>query len=163
VRDLPRRTAAATVDTPVGGIMVVAGPDGLTSLGFDTTPRDGVPWDPDALAPLSRRILGYFEDPTSLGELPVAAPVGAFAASLRAALAQVPVGATTSYGELARRVGRPGAARAVGRAMATNPVALVVPCHRVVRGDGGLGGYAWGLDRKRALLEHEDRHRGGPE
>jgi AraC family transcriptional regulator of adaptative response/methylated-DNA-[protein]-cysteine methyltransferase len=70
-------------------------------------------------------------------------------------LQQIPRGATRSYQDVARRIGRPGAARAVARACATNPVAIVIPCHRVVREDGGLGGYHWGLDRKRALLDVE--------
>jgi methylated-DNA-[protein]-cysteine S-methyltransferase len=64
-------------------------------------------------------------------------------------------GTTASYGELAARIGRPGAARAVGRANSQNPIALVVPCHRVIGGDGGLTGYAGGLERKRRLLAHE--------
>ncbi|HET7295674.1 MAG TPA: methylated-DNA--[protein]-cysteine S-methyltransferase, partial [Gemmatimonadales bacterium] len=64
-------------------------------------------------------------------------------------------GATRSYGQVARAVGKPAATRAVARACATNPAALVIPCHRVVRQDGDLGGYRWGVARKRALLERE--------
>src|SRR5205823_12097210 len=72
------------------------------------------------------------------------------------ALRAIPRGETTSYGALARAIGLPpGASRAVGAACGANPVSLVVPCHRVVRTGGGLGGYYWGLDRKRALLEME--------
>jgi O-6-methylguanine DNA methyltransferase len=70
-------------------------------------------------------------------------------------LREIPVGSTISYGELARRVGRPKAQRAVGMANASNPVALIVPCHRVIRTGGALGGYAFGLDYKRWLLAHE--------
>ena len=70
-------------------------------------------------------------------------------------LRAIPVGSTISYGELARRVGRPNAQRAVGMANASNPVALIVPCHRVIRTGGALGGYAFGLDYKRWLLTHE--------
>ncbi len=70
-------------------------------------------------------------------------------------LREVPAGTTVSYGELAARVGAPGAARAVGTANATNPVCLIIPCHRVIRTGGGLGGYGFGLDRKRWLLAHE--------
>lgn len=69
-------------------------------------------------------------------------------------------GTTASYGELAVRLGRPGAARAVGRANSQNPVALVVPCHRVIGGDGSLTGYAGGLERKKWLLAHESRQAG---
>src|SRR6476646_3674023 len=70
-------------------------------------------------------------------------------------LREVPVGTTVSYGELAARVGAPGAARAVGTANATNPICLIIPCHRVIRTGGGLGGYGFGLERKRWLLAHE--------
>ena len=73
------------------------------------------------------------------------------------AIARIPRGGTRTYGELARSVGRPGAARAVGSACGRNPVALAVPCHRVVRADGGEGGYRWGLARKRTLLACERR------
>jgi AraC family transcriptional regulator of adaptative response/methylated-DNA-[protein]-cysteine methyltransferase len=72
-----------------------------------------------------------------------------------AALREVPSGETVTYAELARRIGRPAAVRAVAGACAANPAAVVVPCHRVVRSDGGLGGYRWGVERKAALLEVE--------
>lgn len=71
------------------------------------------------------------------------------------ALRRIPRGSTRTYGEIARVIGRPGAARAVAAACAGNPIAVVVPCHRVVRGDGGPGGYRWGMERKRALLARE--------
>jgi methylated-DNA-[protein]-cysteine S-methyltransferase len=75
----------------------------------------------------------------------------------------VPAGATATYGQIAATVGKPGAARAVGLANAMNPVALVVPCHRIIGADGTLTGYGGGLDRKRWLLAHEMRHAaGGP-
>ena len=71
------------------------------------------------------------------------------------AIRSIPRGETRSYSELARACGQPAAARAVARACGANPTALATPCHRVIRGDGGLGGYAWGLERKRALLARE--------
>src|SRR5688500_9983970 len=70
-------------------------------------------------------------------------------------LRSIPYGQTVSYGDVAKSLGKPGAVRAVGRACATNPVALVIPCHRVVREDKTLGGYRWGLERKKKLLAHE--------
>src|SRR5699024_4038530 len=73
------------------------------------------------------------------------------------ALQDIPPGRTTTYGELAQRVGLPGGARAVAQACGANPVSVVVPCHRVVDADGGLGGYRWGMERKRALLAQEQR------
>src|SRR4029079_8201536 len=72
-------------------------------------------------------------------------------------LRSIPYGQTVSYGEVAKALGKPGAVRAVGRACATNPVALVIPCHRVVREDKSLGGYRWGLERKKKLLDYERR------
>jgi len=77
-------------------------------------------------------------------------------------LRKIRVGTTISYGEMARRVGRPTASRAVGMANATNPIALIVPCHRVIRTGGALGGYGFGLDYKRWLLDHERAGAGGP-
>ena len=72
-----------------------------------------------------------------------------------AALARIPAGETRTYGEVAKSIGREGSARAVARACATNNVAVLVPCHRVIRGDGGMGGYRWGIERKQALLARE--------
>ena len=74
-------------------------------------------------------------------------------------LRAIPPGQTRTYGQVASAIGRPSAARAVARACASNPVCLVVPCHRVVRGDGTLGGYRWGIARKQSLLEREARRR----
>jgi AraC family transcriptional regulator of adaptative response/methylated-DNA-[protein]-cysteine methyltransferase len=70
-------------------------------------------------------------------------------------LQKIPYGKTCSYSEIARKLGKPRAARAVARACATNPVSVVIPCHRIVREDGGLGGYRWGLARKQRLLDDE--------
>jgi AraC family transcriptional regulator of adaptative response/methylated-DNA-[protein]-cysteine methyltransferase len=71
------------------------------------------------------------------------------------ALREIPAGSTASYGDIARRIGAPTAARAVAQACASNLLAVAIPCHRVVRNDGGLSGYRWGVQRKRALLERE--------
>ena len=74
-------------------------------------------------------------------------------------LRAIPYGETVSYADIAKSLGKPGAVRAVGRACATNPVALVIPCHRVVREDKSLGGYRWGLERKQKLLDLEHAKR----
>ncbi len=92
-------------------------------------------------------------------QLPLDVQATAFQRRVWEELKRIPYGSTRSYSEIARAIGRPNATRAVARACATNPVSIVVPCHRVVRGDGNLAGYRWGLVRKRALLEHESASR----
>jgi AraC family transcriptional regulator of adaptative response/methylated-DNA-[protein]-cysteine methyltransferase len=100
-------------------------------------------------------ILDYLEGQPMPPDLPLDVQATAFQRRVWEALRAIPYGSTRSYSEIARSLGRPQAARAVARACATNPVSIVVPCHRVVRTDGGLGGYRWGLERKRALLAQE--------
>lgn len=90
--------------------------------------------------------------------LPVRTNGTAFQQQVWAALREIPPANTKSYGEIARQVGRPGASRAVGRANGSNPIGIVVPCHRVIGADGGLTGYGGGMDRKRWLLDHERAH-----
>jgi AraC family transcriptional regulator of adaptative response/methylated-DNA-[protein]-cysteine methyltransferase len=91
------------------------------------------------------------------GDLPLDVRATTFQWKVWRALREIPHGTTRSYKEVARRIGRPRAVRAVARACATNPVALVVPCHRVVRDDGGLSGYRWGVDVKKRLIEQEKK------
>ncbi len=100
-------------------------------------------------------ILNYLEGQPMPSDLPVDVQATAFQRRVWEALRAIPYGSTRTYSEIARSLGHPQAARAVARACATNPVPLIVPCHRVVRTDGGLGGYRWGLERKRALLDQE--------
>ncbi len=88
-------------------------------------------------------------------ELPLDVQATAFQWRVWQELMKIPYGSTTTYGELAQILGEPGASRAVGRACATNPVSIVIPCHRVLRRDGQLGGYRWGLKRKQTLLDRE--------
>jgi O-6-methylguanine DNA methyltransferase len=101
-------------------------------------------------------LVEYFAgDVGALDSLTVGARGTAFQHAVWDQLRKIPVGTTISYGEMARRLGKPAASRAVGMANATNPIALIVPCHRVIRTGGALGGYGFGLDHKRWLLEHE--------
>ncbi|MEM6910483.1 MAG: methylated-DNA--[protein]-cysteine S-methyltransferase [Verrucomicrobiota bacterium] len=87
-------------------------------------------------------------------------PLGtAFQKKVWTALQTIPSGSTRSYSQIARQIGQPGSARAVGQAVGANPLALVIPCHRVLPSSGGLGGYRWGVERKRALLAWESRDR----
>jgi AraC family transcriptional regulator of adaptative response/methylated-DNA-[protein]-cysteine methyltransferase len=100
-------------------------------------------------------VVGFVEAPRLGLDLPLDVQGTAFQARVWRALQAVPAGETVSYAELARRLGAPRAVRAVAGACAANPLAVAIPCHRVVRSDGGLSGYRWGVARKRALLERE--------
>jgi AraC family transcriptional regulator, regulatory protein of adaptative response / methylated-DNA-[protein]-cysteine methyltransferase len=102
-----------------------------------------------------QRILAFLDRPSQALDLPVDVRGTAFQHQVWQALRQIPLGETISYTELARRVGRPKAVRAVARACAVNQVAVVIPCHRVVGASGSLTGYRWGIERKRKLLEQE--------
>jgi O-6-methylguanine DNA methyltransferase len=109
-----------------------------------------------------RLLADYFSgSPAAFPSLPLEVRGTAFQLRVWQELRQIPWGANLSYGELARRVGNPKASQAVGQALSANPIALIIPCHRVIKADGSLGGYRGGLERKRWLLEHEQL-RGGP-
>jgi AraC family transcriptional regulator of adaptative response/methylated-DNA-[protein]-cysteine methyltransferase len=112
--------------------------------------------DPESVRWL-RRVTESIVSPRRGLDLPLDLRGTAFQQRVWQELRRIPAGTTASYGEVARRIGRPRAARAVARACATNPLALAVPCHRVVRSDGDPGGYRGGVERKRALLEREAR------
>jgi AraC family transcriptional regulator, regulatory protein of adaptative response / methylated-DNA-[protein]-cysteine methyltransferase len=111
---------------------------------------------------LAAQLEEYFAGARAQFDLPLDVPGSTFQRTIWDGLLRVPYGTTTTYAELAAMAGRPGAARAVGRANGSNRVAIVIPCHRVVAAGGGLGGYGGGLDRKRALLELESVTGGGP-
>lgn len=104
---------------------------------------------------LVAKVVALVEMPGTPAELPLDVRGTAFQHRVWAALKDIPSGSTASYAEIARRIGKPSAVRAVARACATNPVAVVIPCHRVVGSNGALTGYRWGIGRKRALLDKE--------
>ena len=112
--------------------------------------------DPD-FERLVAQVVGFVEEPRTGLDLPLDVRGSAFEQRVWQALRDIPVGKTASYSEIARRIGEPGAARAIARACAANTIAVAIPCHRVVRKDGALSGYRWGVERKRALLEKEQR------
>jgi AraC family transcriptional regulator of adaptative response/methylated-DNA-[protein]-cysteine methyltransferase len=116
--------------------------------------------DDHALRGWISALVAYLEGERPALSLPVDVQATAFQWRVWQELKAIPYGETRSYSEIARLIGRPRAARAVARACATNPVALVIPCHRVVREDGDLGGYRWGLERKQQLLAQESAHAG---
>lgn len=149
--------------SPVGPLTAVAGDGALTGLYFERhRGRDGIPdrqaqpGDDPLLARLEAQLAEYFAGRRREFDLPLAPAGDAFAQDVWCALRAIPYGHTRTYGELARELGRPGAAaQAVGAANGANPISIVVPCHRVVGANGALTGYAGGLDRKRFLLELE--------
>jgi AraC family transcriptional regulator of adaptative response/methylated-DNA-[protein]-cysteine methyltransferase len=159
------RTAFA--DCPFGRLLVGATDKGVCFIGFAEPdeallgdlrrrfPRARIVADDTALAGAVRGVLGYLEEPKQGLDLPLDLRGTAFQQRVWLALCRIPPGETRSYGEVARMIGNPAAVRAVARSCATNPVALAVPCHRVIGSDGSLTGYRWGVPRKRALLEKE--------
>ena len=151
----------ARVDTPVGPLTVVVGAEGAESIGFDAAPPDDGVQDDGLEA--AEQLRAWLRGERRRFDLPLA-PVGTdFQQQVWAVLRDVPYGTTTTYGALAERLGKPpGASRAVGAANGANPLAIVVPCHRVIGSDGSLTGYAGGLERKRWLLGHEQGAPGLP-
>ena len=112
-----------------------------------------------APAAITKALAAYFRgDLAALDQLATATNGTPFQREVWRALRQIPAGTTISYGELAKRVGRPSASRAVGAANGANPIPIVVPCHRVIGANGSLTGFGSGLPRKKWLLEHERRH-----
>lgn len=114
-----------------------------------------VPRGSKALAEAARQLGDYFAGRRRDFTLPLDPRGTPFQLQVWEALRAIPYGTTVSYAEIARRIGRPSAARAVGRSVGQNPLAIVVPCHRVVGTNGALTGFAWGIDRKRRMLELE--------
>ncbi len=157
----------ATAKTPLGWVLVAATERGicaaelgdrreslvagLTSRFAAATLRE----DRASLRDWVARIAAFIASPDHALELPLDVRGTAFQAQVWRALQRIPPGSTASYAEIAAALGRPRAVRAVAQACASNPVALVVPCHRAVRSDGELAGYRWGTERKRALLARE--------
>jgi methylated-DNA-[protein]-cysteine S-methyltransferase len=154
-------TRFALLESPVGELLALGDPDGrLTGLHFDEDPRSiGRPaeWvrDDAAFAELRRQLDAYFAGELRHFELALRPSGSPFQLSVWSALREIPYGQTASYGEIAAAVGQPGAARAVGGANNRNPIAIVIPCHRVIGASGSLTGYGGGLPRKRRLLALE--------
>lgn len=144
------------VDSPIGPLTLTAQGGALTAIDFGAPAGldSGGPIDP-VLAEAARQLAGYFAGELREFDMRVCPSGTPFQLTVWEALRRIPYGETVTYGELARRIGRPTAARAVGRANGQNPLPIVVPCHRVIGADGTLTGYAGGLDIKSALLAVE--------
>lgn len=144
------------LDTPIDSLLLVGDETGLRQLHFEPhRPPDGVPRDDAALAPVAAQLTEYFAGERQEFDLPLAPTGSPFQTKVWMALRDIPYGRTTSYGELAGELGQPTASRAVGLANGRNPLAVIVPCHRVIGANGSLTGFGGGLERKRWLLEHE--------
>ena len=150
------------IESPLGMLRLAATPAGLASISFTDEagmPPPGRGWVRDPASPVLGRaaaqLVEYFAGQRRVFDLPLAPSGTPFQLAVWNAIATVPTGETISYTELARRAGHPGSFRAVGAATGRNPLAIVVPCHRIVGADGSLTGYAGGLARKRALLAFE--------
>jgi methylated-DNA-[protein]-cysteine S-methyltransferase len=144
------------IDTPLGPLLAAATVDGaLAGLWFDRAPARDSARDDGAFDAIREQLDAYFAGDRHTFDLPLAAAGTPWQRDVWTALAGVPYGQTLSYGELARRLGRPTAARAVGAANGRNPLSIVVPCHRLIGAGGALTGYAGGLPRKEWLLRHE--------
>lgn len=160
--------AVATMDSPIGELLVAVSPRGVVSIAFEDEDRDDVlerlarevsPRVLEAAAPTddARRELGeYFLRKRRRFDLRVDRRlIGEFAWSVLRATSRVGFGEVATYGQIAARIDRPKASRAVGRALGSNPIPIVIPCHRVVGAGGSLTGYAGGLRRKQTLLRLE--------
>ena len=161
--------AYSVTGSPLGRLLVARSRRGLCALWWgdddeamrahlaERFPHADLRPDAAALAPVVERVGAYLEGDGPFPDEPLDPQGSPFQQAVWQALRAIPPGETRTYGEVARAVDRPRAVRAVARACAANPVSLIIPCHRVVRADGGLGGYRWGLGRKEALLARERR------
>lgn len=149
-------------ESPVGDLLIAGDELGLRAIGF---PREGQRRDPDPdwredpgrLRDVVTQLEEYFRGERTTFDLRLAPAGTAFQLRVWGELRRIPYGMTISYGELARRISRPKAARAVGAANGRNPIPIVVPCHRVIGSDGGLTGFGGGLKAKQVLLGLERR------
>jgi methylated-DNA-[protein]-cysteine S-methyltransferase len=145
----------AMMDTPIGPLTLASTDKGLSSVSFGRmVPTDGIV-DESAHRAVIEQLSEYFEGKRKSFDVPLDLEGTSFQMSVWRALQAIPFGQTRSYGDIAESIGKPGAARAVGMANHENPIAVVIPCHRVVGSNGSLTGYAGGLDIKRHLLSIE--------
>jgi AraC family transcriptional regulator of adaptative response/methylated-DNA-[protein]-cysteine methyltransferase len=147
----------ASTEAGVCAILLGDDPDALLRELQDRFPKARLIGGDKDFEHLVAKVVGFVEAPALGLDLPLDLRGTAFQQRVWQALRDIPAGSTVSYAEVARRLGAPRAVRAVARACASNPVAVAIPCHRVVRTDGGLSGYRWGIERKRALLDREAR------
>jgi AraC family transcriptional regulator of adaptative response/methylated-DNA-[protein]-cysteine methyltransferase len=160
-----------TFDSPLGQMLIAATSKGICRLTFDDSeaslkrlfPNATISRDEGGLKDLVEGALAAIDRPLAAPDLPIDVAGTAFQEAVWRELRKIPAGETRSYAQIAAAIGQPTAVRAVGTANGDNHVAVLIPCHRVIRSDGSLGGYAGGLDRKRQLLDAEGHHERSPE
>jgi methylated-DNA-[protein]-cysteine S-methyltransferase len=150
----------STVDSPIGALLLSGDGEALCGLWMQDAgrpKRPGLGWEraDAAVAAVSGPLAEYWAGERTAFDVPLRLEGTPFQRRVLAALREIPYGETRSYGQLARELGAPEAARAVGLANGRNPIAVIVPCHRVIGADGSLTGFGGGLERKRLLLELE--------
>jgi methylated-DNA-[protein]-cysteine S-methyltransferase len=155
-------TFFTTMPSAVGRLTLVGAGDDLIGLHFDDDPsaaraRGEGARDDCRLRSATTQLQQYFAGKRALFDLPLAPRGTEFQQAVWAALLQIPFGRTASYGDIARAIGKPAASRAIGGANHRNPIAIIIPCHRVIGADGSLTGYGGGLPHKRLLLDLESR------
>jgi methylated-DNA-[protein]-cysteine S-methyltransferase len=143
------------LDSPIGPLLLAGDGRALAGVRMEGRPAPGWRRDRAALAAVAAQLHAYFAGELRSFDLPLAPRGTPFQLRVWSALTGIPYGETASYGEIAAAVGRPDAPRAVGAANGANPIAVIVPCHRVIGAGGALTGYGGGLERKRMLLELE--------
>jgi methylated-DNA-[protein]-cysteine S-methyltransferase len=151
-----------TIESPIGELLLLGDGGVLHGLYVQEAPKPtalqpGWRANRGAFADVRRQLAEYFAGDRTAFDVPLAAAGTPFQRAVWRGLRDIPYGETVSYGELARRIGRPSAVRAVGLANGRNPISVIVPCHRVIGADGTLTGYGGGIERKRLLLELETR------
>jgi AraC family transcriptional regulator of adaptative response/methylated-DNA-[protein]-cysteine methyltransferase len=147
----------AATDKGVCAILLGDKPEALVRELEDRFPRATLIGGDEDFEQWVAKVVGFVEAPALGLDLPLDVRGTAFQQRVWQALRKIPAGATVTYSEVAQRIGAPKAVRAVGQACASNAIAVAIPCHRVVRNDGSLSGYRWGVERKRALLDREAR------
>jgi AraC family transcriptional regulator of adaptative response/methylated-DNA-[protein]-cysteine methyltransferase len=160
-----------TFDSPIGTMLIAATSRGICRLTFDDSeaslkrlfPKATIVQDDGGLRELVEGALSAIERPLAASDLPIDVAGTAFQEAVWRELRKIPPGETRSYAQIAAAIGHPNAVRAVGSANGDNHVAVLIPCHRVIRSDGSLGGYAGGLERKRRLLDAEGHAPTSPE
>lgn len=161
----------SVVDCPLGQLLVAVTDRGICKISLGDTVDDLIVdmeaefelaeriRDDEGVGFWTEKIIGYLEGWQPDLDLPLDIRATAFQMKVWQKLQAIPVGETRTYSDIAEAIGQPTASRAVANACANNPVALVIPCHRIIRKDKSLGGYRWGLERKSAILEQEQDYR----